>query len=1071
MQDTSAGYRLSPLQERAWRLSQRDGHDGAVAALFALGRDVDPVRVRGAFARLADAFELLRARIERVPGMRDGVQYIDDDARCHFAPEAACEGDVAIDALLARHLSGPAAQAATLAAALIAMPDGTRRLLLRAPATIADAASLRLLAAHLLADARDVGADADRAALDQNALDQNDLDQYIDIAEWLREVLEAEDTASGRAHWTRELVPESVALALPFERTGDGVPQIARLRHVPAAGRLEAWARRAADADTHLGAWALAAWQRTLAVWLGDRAFSVAVEFDGRKFDELREVIGPMARHIPLRLPAAAAGGDADTHARDIAEAVATAHRFQEYFDAESALGAHARTPASFAYAWRDTVAGQAAALDEWGGEEPFKLRLILHTGAAPRLDIDYDHGVYADGDIVCLQAQLLAALDGDARVEASAEVPAHTTAAMPAEVPAEVPAKVQVQTTAGALFARHAAARPAAIALRGERGTTDYAALDRAANRIAHRLRRAGVVCGDRVAVCIDRNETCIAAFLAAWKLGAAYLPLDTDLPTERLHDVLTEARPAVTVIETGNEGRFGTLPNTVLALQSATLFEAVCADAEPGDEADAGVAFDPAHVAYVIYTSGSTGRPKGVAVSHRALCNYVAAIDGRLSLSPDAELCAFSTFAADLGYTALYGALCTGRAFRLIPRTLTLDGPGLAALLAAQPVDCLKIVPSHLSALLQSGAGAALLPRQCLVMGGEAAGAELIAQLRTLSPGLRILNHYGPTETTIGVTSYELVGPAYRSGLPVGHAFPGLRLHLLDADLQPCAAGQTGELYIGGLGVAEGYLARPDLTAERFLPEPGAPQGGARMYRTGDLVRRWPNGAIEWLARADDQVKIRGYRVEPGEVAAAIRQVGGVADACVIAVRDRGEPWLAAYVVAPGFGDGERERLRETLRRRLPEYMVPAAFAWLDALPLNANGKVDRAALPRPDRNAARETAKVPPTTPLEIEIATIWRELLQVEAVGVRDNFFDLGGHSLLLVQLKARLDARQSRSISIVELFQNTTIEKLAAFYGAAGAAGDTAAEQARADKRASRAEQAKAALMRQKQKNS
>lgn len=1049
MQDTSAGYRLSPLQERAWRLAQRDGHAGFVAALFALDPEIEPARLRAAFDRLADDFELLRARIERVPGMRDGVQYIDDAGRCRFAPDATTTADLGIDQLVALHLSDASAQAATLAAVVIVDADGARRLLLRAPATIADAASLRLLAAHLLADAR-------------GGRGSEEIAQYIDIAEWLREVLEAEDTASGRAHWTRELRADSLAPALPFERGGDDAARIARLRHAIDPDRLRDWTRRAERAGANLGAWVLAAWQRTLAVWLGDRAFSIAVEYDGRKFAELRDVVGPMARQVPLLLPAAATGIQSDAaveaHAREVAEAMATGSRFQEYFDAETALGAHARIPVSFAFASRDEVPGRNVALDEWGAEEPFKLRLILRNGAAPRLDLDYDRGVYGDRDIACLQAQLSAALDGGTLDAGHAQDAVAGVAPLPSD-------------TAAGLFAWHARQRPAAVALRGERGATDYATLDRAANRIALRLRRAGVGCGDRVAVCIDRNETCIAAFLGAWKLGAAYLPLDTDLPAERLREVLGEAHPALTLIEAGQEARFGALPTPSLSLPSASLFEAVCADAEAGDDVDAGVPFDPAHIAYVIFTSGSTGRPKGVAVSHRALCNYLAAIEDRLALPADAELCAFSTFAADLGYTALYGALCSGRAFRLVPRTLTLDGPGLAALLATRPIDCLKIVPSHLSALLQSGAGAELLPRRCLVMGGEAAGAELIAQLRRLSPALRILNHYGPTETTIGVTSYELAGPAYRSGLPVGHPFPGLRLHVLDPDLRPRAVGETGELYIGGLGVAQGYLARPDLTAERFLPEPATSEAGARMYRTGDLVRRWPNGAIEWLARADDQVKIRGYRVEPGEVAAAIRRIDGVADACVIAVRDRGEPWLAAYAVAPGFGEGEREAVRETLRRRLPEYMVPAAFAWMDALPLNANGKVDRAALPRPERSLARETAQVPPSTPLEIEIAAVWRELLQVESIGVRDNFFDLGGHSLLLVQLKARLDARHQRNISIVELFQNTTIEKLAAFYGAGDDAAAAAADQTRADKRASRAEQARAALMRQKQKNS
>ncbi len=1056
MQATSVGYRLSPLQERAWKISQRHGHRGFSAAAFVLGAAPDIARLRAALDSLCAEFELLRTRIEQVPGMRDGVQYVDDESRRVVAVVIGVEDDASpLRTLLDRHLGTPEAEAANLAVAVLAPAGpGPATLLLRAPATIADARSLRLLAKRLIALCSGV---VDAA--------QDEASQYIDLAEWMRDVLESDDTATGREHWPREVMPETLRLALPFERAAnDTRSRVARLRRTPDAAAVAAWERHAADSGQSLQAIALAAWHCSLSVWLGDRDVSIAVEYDGRKYDELRDVVGPLTRHLPIRLPAAV--GDAERVAR-AADALDIAGRYQEYFDWSRAVGEQERMAMSFGFACRDLSASdrvdataRGRMLDEWGSEEFFSARLILRRlDGTMCVDIDYDSGRYATVDMDCLHRQFLRAMDAFA-----AGAPAARNDVGGSEVTQSSTAEsLSAGVTAGALFQTHAHRDPDAIALRSERGAIGYGALNRAVNRIAHRLRRAGVRSGDVVAVCMERDETSIAAFLAALKLGAAYLPLDIELPAERLRQMIEDAAPRLALVAVGQEARLAGARVTVLALDA---IDAPRDEASISDEGDPEIAFDPEHTAYVIFTSGSTGRPKGVAVSHRALCNYVAAIDARLALPAQAEWCAFSTFAADLGYTALYGALCTGRSFQLISRAAALDGPALAAALTARPIDCLKIVPSHLSALLRSGAGEALLPRHCLVLGGEAATAELIAELRALAPQLRIVNHYGPTETTIGVASFELEGAAYRGGLPVGHAFPGLRLHVMDEEWRACALGEPGELYIAGAGLAHGYLARPDMTADRFLPEPGA-VGGARMYRTGDLVRRWPDGAIEWLARADDQVKIRGYRVEPGEIATVIRRVAGIVDACVVSVRDPAGAWLAAYVVAPGYSDFQRDALREELRRALPEYMVPAAVEWMDALPLNANGKVDRAALPKADRNAAKRAAMVPPSTPIEREIAAIWCELLNVEQIGIGDNFFDHGGHSLLLVQMKSRLDARYVRTISVVELFQNTTIEKLAAYYGDHGSDGDAAvAAQQQSDRRASRAEQAKAALMRQ-----
>ncbi|HSG40608.1 MAG TPA: amino acid adenylation domain-containing protein, partial [Thermoanaerobaculia bacterium] len=468
--------------------------------------------------------------------------------------------------------------------------------------------------------------------------------------------------------------------------------------------------------------------------------------------------------------------------------------------------------------------------------------------------------------------------------------------------------------------------------------------------------------------------------------------------------------------VVQGDLRDRFGEVGIPVLAMEDLLTDESAAAP-----ERTAG----PEHLAYVIYTSGSTGRPKGVMVEHRQLSAYVGGVLQRMELPDGASFATVSTLAADLGNTSIFSALASGGALHVIARDRLLNAAGLADVLGGRGVDCLKIVPSHLAALLGEGGAAGVLPRRLLVTGGEACPRTLVERVRELAPGCRVLNHYGPTETTVGVLTFPTWSEEDRGGaiLPLGRPLPGTQGYVVDRNLQPLPAGVPGEMLVGGAQVSRGYLGRPDLTAEKLIPDPFGGEGGARLYRTGDLARRRPDGAVEFLGRIDQQVKVRGYRVEPGEVESVLAARPGVRAAAVLAHPDSaGGNRLVAYIAGAVPAD---------LDRRLPAHMVPSAFVVLPELPLTPNGKVDRqtlAGIPPDVAPSVRE--HVPPRNAAEEALAGIWTEILGVGRVGAQDDFFALGGHSLLGIRLLSRVEDRFGVRLPVRTLFQATTLGEMA-----------------------------------------
>ena len=561
-------------------------------------------------------------------------------------------------------------------------------------------------------------------------------------------------------------------------------------------------------------------------------------------------------------------------------------------------------------------------------------------------------------------------------------------------------------------LFTAQAAATPSAVAVVCGTHQLTYHDLDIRSNRLANRLRSMGIGPDALVGVCLDRSWEMVVALMAVLKAGGAYVPLDPVFPSERLSFMLEDSGVAV-LISRGN------LLSVAIPAQTKKIdFDGDWNGIEQ-ESADCPVSgATPENLAYVIYTSGSTGIPKGVAIPHRAVVNFLTSMRVEPGILPSDRLLAVTTLSFDIAGLEIYLPLMAGARVVIAPQRMLGDGAALARLLKDSEVTIMQATPITWRLLLDSGWGGA--PRIKMLCGGEALSRELANRL--MATGGELWNLYGPTETTIWSTIHSV--EAGEGAVPIGKAIANTQIYVLNDHQEPVPHGVAGELYIGGAGVARGYWKRPQLTAERFLPDPFRAEN--RMYRTGDLVRRLPNGALEHLGRNDRQIKLRGFRIELGEIEAALEQQPGVRQA-VVELKEfgPGDHRLTAYLVAAQ--PGEPAGLRRALAGKLPDHMVPAAYVFLDAFPLTPNNKLDRNRLPAPTREAPVASASLPASNGSTLNrLADIWRKLLKTPEVGLDDNFFSLGGHSLLILRLQNLIRRQFSREISVPDLFQRATI---------------------------------------------
>lgn len=979
---------------RSWQWHLASGQTAAVQCCVPVDRPYTPALYQPVLDALSQAQPIIRSSADNVDAVDCAARavplLVHDESGCFDLTSDALSQRYAL-AQLARIEEDYAARAAApLKIDLIVMPGDRHLILLAAPAWCADLVSLRLIADCLIR---------------QSLPEPDSALSYQELLLLQRELQLSPDHAVERSYW--------------LEQQGDWTAYRCEPQPRKLAELALAWPTGNAAAITEADeASLLACWQHLLERQFGTAAV-ISCAVSPREIVGLEATIGPLTFGVPLKLSSGSVGL---SRARlDVREQLQAASANCLFFEDPDSDGSGLASGWRFGFDFAANLGVCAVLRDD---REWHSLRLsVMGQGEQRALKIVFDPAIHLAKDVHWIGQQFLHLLS-KARAEPTKPLCSlGVVDPVQAEWLSAASAGPQMPTLAADFVSRLrdiCATRPTALALQTGTLKLTFAEFDAWSNQIARFLQEEGVRSGDRVGLCMPRTGLQVATLVGVLKLGACYVPIDPSLPAKRIASMVAKARVAVIATDTSVMDRVSELDTEVplidlqrygddIASLSNTSF-AVDIAAEQG--------------AYLIFTSGSTGVPKAVEVSHRALMNYIGAIEQRLLISQYGSLCALSTVAADLGYTAVFGALGHGCCLRILDESLSLDAAALADELAHSPVDCLKIVPSHLQALLSIERPTRVLPRQCIIFGGEALTWDLVDRLKQLSPGLRIVNHYGPTETTVGIvcnTELDTRGAGF--GAPLGRPLANCQTYVLNQDFQPCAVGEEGDLYLGGNSLSNGYFEQAPETASRFLPNPFSSLPGARLYASGDRARWNGKGELCFLGRADHQIKLRGHRIELGEIEAVIRSTAQVRD-CVVVVINHGS---GARLVAYAVGDSSTESaVRATLASRVPEYMCPGTWVWLERLPLNANGKLDRRALPDPDAapRSSREAGNR-----IESTLLSICRELLGNERIGVDDNFFAVGADSIIAIQLVAR-----AREVGYFfrpkQVFEQQTIARLA-----------------------------------------
>jgi amino acid adenylation domain-containing protein len=870
--------------------------------------------------------------------------------------------------------------------------------------------------------------------------------QYGDFAVWQRGRLGGEVLEKQLAYWREQLrgLP-TIELPTDFPR-----PPVQSHR---GAGL---WFRLPAETSARLRALAtaegatlfmllLAAWQTLLLRYTGQDDLVVGTPIANRTRKEIEPLIGFFVNTLVLR-------GDlsGDPPFRELLRRVrettlgAYAHQdlpferlveelqperdlsrnplFQVLFALQNAPEEHLELAGlKLTWQWVDSTTAKFD-LMLWTHEEQGEIVLLL----------EYATDLFRASTVERMRDHLAALLDG---ILAAPDAP---LSALPLLAPAERrrilgdwndTARELPPATLHGLFEAQAARAPERVALEFAGGRWSYAELDRRASALAAALAARGVGPETRVALCLERGPEMVAALLAVLKAGGAYVPLDPAYPADRIAYVLSDSGARVLLTQERLVEAMPSFGGEVMCVEDVDDVAVAGCSLFPVALHAARAPVEPCSLslAYAIYTSGSTGRPKGVMVTHGAAVNFLHAVRERPGISPDDALLAVTTLAFDIALLELLLPLSVGARVVLADRETAADPVALADLLAASGATVMQATPATWKMLVFAGWEGDRSLR--VLSGGEALPGAIVDLLRERSAA--VWNLYGPTETTVWSTLHPVTGS--EPVVPIGAPIANTRAYVLDAAFQPVPAGVPGGLYLAGAGVARGYLGRPELTAERFLPEPFGGEPGARMYRTGDRARWREDGVLEFLGRDDHQVKVRGFRIELGEVESALAAHPGVREAAVAALDDgTGEARLVAYVVEEDRMPEDAPELRAWLRDRLPDYMVPSLFVALDALPRTANGKTDRAALPAPEGGRAGVEAEyVEPRTAVEEALAAIWAETLHVDRVGVHDNFFELGGHSILATQAVVATRSTLQAEVPVRVLFEHPTVAELAA----------------------------------------
>jgi len=872
--------------------------------------------------------------------------------------------------------------------------------------------------------------------------------QYVDYAVWQRDWLQGEKLEQQLAYWNRQLAGAPAVLHLPADRPR---PPIQTFRGAKQPVSIPKPLSEALKALSHregatLFMTLLAAFKVLLCRYTGETDIVVGTPIAGRTHSQSEELIGFFANTLVLRTDVS---GDPSFRAllKRVKEIALEAYAHQELpfeklvelLQPERDLSYNSLFQILFAFNNTRTPLLELPSLT--------LSRMQLDSGTA-RFDLALDLCESPEGLIGSLEyntdlfdAATITRMAGhfETLLETIVSDPSQRLSTLSLLTEAER-RKLLVEWNGRPITQGHdlclnemfeaqvkRVSESVAVVCEGNRLT--YRELNGRANQLAHYLTKLGVKPEVPVGICVERSVEMLVGLLAILKAGGAYVPLDPAYPAERLAFMLEDIQAPLLLTQ-----------HHILERLPRQQAKVICLDADWGiiaeeSEENLSIRLMPENLAYVIYTSGSTGRPKGVQICHRSVFRLLEATRPLFGFDEHDVWTVFHSYAFDFSVWEIWGALLQGGRLVVVPLQVAQSPVAFHDLLRSERVTVLNQTPSAMRQLVEASpkgpTNADYWSLRLIICGGEAFPRDLASP--SMEWGVSVWNFYGPTEATVWAANNPITSTGSKGeSIPIGRPVADRQIYLLDENLQPVPVGVPGELHVGGADLARGYFKRPELTAERFIPDPFSNDPGARLYRTGDLARYLPDGNIEFLGRIDHQVKIRGFRVELGEVESVLGQHPSVRETVVTAFEESTrEKELVAYVISKQEPAPTTHELRSFLKEKLPDYMVPSAFVFLDSLPLTPNGKVDRGALPAPDQNrAALGQSYVAARTPIEEMLAKIWGEVLSLERVGIYDNFFNLGGHSLKATQVMSRLRQAFHVEIPLRNLFETPTVAGLA-----------------------------------------
>lgn len=1031
--DTLASFRLSPQQKRLWQVC-RAGLEGVALARCSIRiyGSLQAERLKVSIQRAVNRFEILRTTFRCPPGVNIPLQVVAEEIE---VPILWYDWEGMASEQQESRLAGiyeemnrvcfDLEHAPLLRAHVVRLASERHCLMFAISSFCIDRISMGNLLGELCNGYAAVNGEATYSKVIQ----------YPDFSEWQDSLFESSESETGIDFWCERRISATGGISFTKRRFE---PRRFRAQIDFGCEIQEALKRFQVPSPEFL---LLASWQILLHRLTGIPRITIGVECDGRNYAELIDAVGLIARTLPIQqeFRKGLTGGQLVEQAGRLSE---EARRFQEYFRWEKFFEEDKVErqviflPYGFFYG-REQGDREAVGIrfemehqDFWS--EPHQVKLICQEkNEKLMVEFEYDPELLTARDMGRYAASLKMILWG-LIADPSLDV-GRLEVVGPEErqwLLEEFNATVRnfpVSKSFHELFEEQVERSPDAVAVICGKEQLSYKNLNERANQLAYHLCRLGVGPEIRVGICIERSIEMVTGLLGILKAGGAYVALDPNYPQNRLSFILEDGKIPVLLSQ---QKFLGKLPKSKALVIGVEDFPWHAGSRE--DRRNLLSRVDPLNLAYVIYTSGSTGEPKGVMISHRGLVNYLSWCKDFYSVAGGPGSIVHSPLGFDLTITGLFAPLLVGKPIGLVPDAEETEELG-ESIRRADDVGLVKITPAHLEILGSSLPAEDARGRvRTFVIGGEALKWETLAFWRSNAPGTRLINEYGPTETVVGCCVYEVGVTDEISGtVPIGRPIANTQLYVLDEFLTPVPTAATGELFIGGEGLARGYENRPDLTAERFLPNPFGGRVGMRLYRTGDRVRHLPEGDLDFIGRIDRQVKLRGYRIELEEIETVLEQHPAVRQN-VVAMREDvpGSKRLAAYLILRDGITISTGELRDYLKNKLPDYMLPSAFVILANLPLTANGKVDRKALPAPEeRHLGSAETFIEPRNPIEATLAEIWSKVLRVQRVSVHDNFFELGGDSILSIQVVAR--ARQAGlRLTSRELFQGQTVAKLA-----------------------------------------